>query len=96
MVHATLTGVSAVYGPDGGRVGRLLGTDSSTAAVYDVPLARGTTPFVRFGDWPVYGALAVLAALCAAEGARSLRRPAPGLAAPPVRTAHESAARPVH
>ncbi|MEU3919290.1 apolipoprotein N-acyltransferase [Streptomyces sp. NPDC029004] len=95
MVHATLTGVSAVYGPDGSRVGRLLGTDSSTAAVYDVPLARGTTPFVRFGDWPVYGALTVLAALCAAEGVRSLRRPAPGLAAPPARTADESAARPV-
>ncbi|MCX4587493.1 apolipoprotein N-acyltransferase [Streptomyces sp. NBC_01481] len=95
MVHATLTGVSAVYGPDGSRVGRLLGTDRSTAAVYDVPLARGTTPFVRFGEWPVYGALAVLAALCAAEGVRSLRKPAPGLAAPPVRTADESAARPV-
>ncbi|MGW1495293.1 apolipoprotein N-acyltransferase [Streptomyces sp. NPDC002402] len=95
MVHATLTGVSAVYGPDGSRVGRLLGTDTSTAAVYDVPLARGTTPFVRFGEWPVYGALAVLAALCAAEGVRSLRKPAPGLAAPPVRTADESAARPV-
>lgn len=95
MVHATLTGVSAVYGPDGSRVGRLLGTDSSTAAVYDVPLAGGTTLFVRFGEWPVYGALAVLAALCAAEGVRSLRKPAPGLAAPPVRTADESAARPV-
>lgn len=94
MVHATLTGVSAVYGPDGGRVGGLLGTDSSTAAVYDIPLARGTTLYVRFGDWPVYGALAVLAALCATEGARSLRRPAPGLAEPPVHTAHGSAARP--
>jgi apolipoprotein N-acyltransferase len=94
MVHATLTGVSAVYGPDGERVGGLLGTDSSTAAVYDIPLARGTTLYVRFGDWPVYGALAVLAALCATEGARSLRRPAPGLAEPPVHTAHESAGRP--
>ncbi|MEU4498886.1 apolipoprotein N-acyltransferase [Streptomyces sp. NPDC023998] len=95
MVHATLTGVSAVYGPDGSRVGRALGTDSSTAAVYDVPLASGTTLYVRYGDWPVYGALAVLAALCAAEGARLFRRPAPGLAAPPVRTARESSARPV-
>ncbi|MGI5400429.1 apolipoprotein N-acyltransferase [Streptomyces sp. CA-135486] len=95
MVHATLTGVSAVYGPDGSRIGRALGTDSSTAAVYDVPLARGTTLYVRFGDWPVYGSLAVLAALCAAEGTRSLRRPAPGPAAPPVRTVHESSARPV-
>lgn len=95
MVHATLTGVSAVYGAGGTRVGGLLSTDSSTSAVYDVPLARGTTLYVRFGDWPVYAALAVLAALCAARGARSFRRPAPGLAVPPVRTAHESAARPV-
>ncbi|NUK51530.1 apolipoprotein N-acyltransferase [Streptomyces lunaelactis] len=94
MVHATLTGVSAVYGPDGDRVGELIGTDTSTSAVYDVPLAAGTTLYVRFGDWPVYAALAVLAALCASEGARSLRRPVPGPAAPPVHTTHESAARP--
>ncbi|MEU9012519.1 apolipoprotein N-acyltransferase [Streptomyces sp. NPDC048479] len=94
MVHATLTGVSAVYGPGGDRVGGLLGTDSSTSAFYDVPLARGTTLYVRFGDWPVYAALAVLAAVCATEGTRALRRPAPGLAAPPVHTAHESATHP--
>ncbi|WP_327322131.1 apolipoprotein N-acyltransferase [Streptomyces sp. NBC_01210] len=94
MVHATLTGVSAVYGPGGDRVGGLLGTDSSTSAFYDVPLAGGTTLYVRFGDWPVYAALAVLAAVCATEGTRALRRPAPGLAAPPVHTAHESAAHP--
>ncbi len=94
MVHATLTGVSAVFGPDGDRVGRPLGTDSSTAAVYDIPLARGTTLYVRFGDWPVYGALAVLAVLGAAGAARSFRRPAPEPPAPPARTAHESSTRP--
>ncbi|MEW2085843.1 apolipoprotein N-acyltransferase [Streptomyces sp. NPDC005283] len=94
MVHATLTGVSAVYGPGGGRVGPPLGTDSSTSAVYDVPLADGRTLYVRFGDWPVYGALAVLAALCAAEGTRSFRRPGPGTAVPPVHTTRESAAHP--
>ncbi|MCX4824817.1 apolipoprotein N-acyltransferase [Streptomyces sp. NBC_01142] len=94
MVHATLTGVSAVYGPGGDRVGSPLGTDSSTAAVYDIPLARGTTLYVRFGDWPLYGAFAVLAAFCAAEGARSLRKPAPGPGAAAVHTAHESSARP--
>ncbi len=57
MVHATLTGVSAVYGPSGARVGSWLGTDRSASEVYDVPLARGVTPYVRFGDWPVHGAL---------------------------------------
>lgn len=94
MVHATLTGVSAVYGPEGERLGPRLGTDRSTAAVYGIPLARGTTPYARFGDWAVYGALAVLAAFCAAEGLRALRRPAPGPPAPPAHTAHGSPVRP--
>ncbi|MFD7446032.1 apolipoprotein N-acyltransferase [Streptomyces sp. NPDC059909] len=94
MVHATLTGVSAVYGPGGEPVGERLSTGTSASAVYEVPLAGGTTPYVRLGDWPVYGALAVLAALCAAEGLRALRKPAPETAAPPARTAHGSAVRP--
>ncbi|MFI2214112.1 apolipoprotein N-acyltransferase [Streptomyces sp. NPDC020141] len=94
-VHATLTGVSAVYGPDGARIGGVLGTGGGAAAVYDVPLARGATGYARFGDWPVYGALAVLAAWGASRAAARLRRPpAPGPAAPPARTAHGSAGRP--
>ena len=98
MVHATLTGVSAVYGPSGERVGSWLGTDASTTMVYEVPLARGVTPYVRFGDWPVHAALLVLAVLCAAEGARAfrLRRPVPPPRVPPARTAHESPVRPGH
>ncbi|MFE5094262.1 apolipoprotein N-acyltransferase [Streptomyces sp. NPDC056638] len=74
MVHATLTGVSAVYGPQGERIGAPLGTDTSGAAVFDVPLASGTTLYVRLGDWPVHGAAAVLVVFCAFEGVRSLRR----------------------
>ncbi|WP_405809262.1 apolipoprotein N-acyltransferase [Streptomyces sp. NBC_01520] len=77
MVHATLTGVSAVYGPRGERVGAPLGTDASTAAVYDVPLAHGTTLYVRLGAWPGYGALAVLAVFFCTAGVRALRTPAP-------------------
>ncbi|MFJ8199710.1 apolipoprotein N-acyltransferase [Streptomyces sp. NPDC096152] len=96
MVHATLTGVSAVYGPGGQRIGSWLGTDASTAAVYDVPTAHGTTVYVRFGDWPVYGALLVLLATCAAEGVRALRprRNAPARLVPPARTGRGSPARP--
>ncbi|MFI6205971.1 apolipoprotein N-acyltransferase [Streptomyces sp. NPDC051041] len=96
MVHATLTGVSAVHGPDGRPVGPRLGTGESTAHVYEVPLAHGTTPYVRFGHWPVYAALLVLLAGGGAEGlrARRLRRPAPGPLVPPARTAHGSPARP--
>ena len=95
MVHATLTGVSAVYGPSGQRLGAWLGTDASTARVYEVPLAHGITPYVRYGDWPVHAALLVLAAWCAAEGARAVRfrRPAPEPRVPPARTVRESPAR---
>ncbi|MEV4438710.1 apolipoprotein N-acyltransferase [Streptomyces sp. NPDC049577] len=74
VVHATLTGVSAVADPRGRTVGPWLDQDRSTAAVYDVPLARGTSPYVRTGDWAVYGPLGVLAVFCAAEGVRLLRR----------------------
>ncbi|MFF5537899.1 apolipoprotein N-acyltransferase [Streptomyces cinerochromogenes] len=96
VVHATLTGVSAVYGPGGQRLGPWLGTDASTARVYDVPLAHGVTPYVRYGDWPVHGALLVLVVLGVTEGARALRlrRSAPEPLAPPARTVRESPARP--
>jgi apolipoprotein N-acyltransferase len=96
MVHSTLTGVSAVYDASGRRVGRWIGTDSSTARVYDVPRATGTTPYVRFGDWTVYAALLILLAWCATDGLRvlRLRRTAPGPLVPPVRTAHGSPAHP--
>ncbi|MFI5804944.1 apolipoprotein N-acyltransferase [Streptomyces sp. NPDC051561] len=94
MVHATLTGVSTVYGPDGARLGEPLGTERSAAAVYDVPLATGRTPYTRFGDWALCAAMAVLALLLASEGLRSLRKPAPEPSVPPARTVHESPERP--
>ncbi|MGW2721337.1 apolipoprotein N-acyltransferase [Streptomyces sp. NPDC001492] len=96
MVHATLTGVSAVYGASGQRLGSWMGTSSSAAALYDIPLAHGTTPYVRYGDWPVHGALLVLAVWCAAEGVRAvrLRRPGPQPHVPPARTVRESPVRP--
>ncbi|MEW2395697.1 apolipoprotein N-acyltransferase [Streptomyces sp. NPDC046862] len=95
MVHATLTGVSAVYGPSGERIGSWLGTDASTTAVYEVPLADGVTPYARFGEWPVYAAVLVLVALGAIEGVRAVRfrRTAPEPHARPARTVRESPAR---
>ncbi|XHM06282.1 apolipoprotein N-acyltransferase [Streptomyces sp. P8-A8] len=74
VVHATLTGVSTVYGPQGARVGAPLGTDESGAAVFDVPLATGTTLYVRLGDWPVQVAAAVLALYCGLTGGRAFLR----------------------
>ncbi|WP_433854839.1 apolipoprotein N-acyltransferase [Streptomyces kronopolitis] len=79
MVHATLTGVSAAYGPRGERIGERLGTDRSAAAVYDLPLAEGTSPYTRFGDWAVYGAMGALLLAGGYAGVRALsRRPASG------------------
>ncbi|MFF7041912.1 apolipoprotein N-acyltransferase [Streptomyces massasporeus] len=96
MAHATLTGVSAVYGPDGQRIGSWLGTDASAARIYDVPLAHGTTPYVRNGDWTVHAAMVILALWAVGEGARTLRlrRSAPEPRVPPARTVHGSPARP--
>ncbi|MFH9006313.1 apolipoprotein N-acyltransferase [Streptomyces afghaniensis] len=98
MVHATLTGVSAVYGPSGQRVGSWLGTDASATQTYEVPLAHGTTPYVRLGDWTVHAAMVILAAWAAGEGLRTLRlrRSAPEPRVPPAHTTHGSPARPGH
>ncbi|MFJ8822316.1 apolipoprotein N-acyltransferase [Streptomyces sp. NPDC102467] len=83
MVHATLTGVSAVYGPNGERAGAWLPTSASAARVYEVPTAHGSTLYVRFGDWPVHAAVTILAVLAAAEAARLLRRRTAASEAPP-------------
>ncbi|MFE4620618.1 apolipoprotein N-acyltransferase [Streptomyces sp. NPDC056747] len=93
VAHATLTGVSAVYGPDGRRIGPVLGTDASAVAVRELPLSTATTGYVRWGDWPLYGALVVVGAVCAAEGAGALRRPGSAPRAPRARTARGSAGR---
>ncbi|MCF3963545.1 apolipoprotein N-acyltransferase [Streptomyces fuscigenes] len=103
VVHATLTGVSAAFGPHGERVGRQLSTGRSTSALYAVPTAHGTTLYDRFGDWILYVAGAVVAGFCLVRGARGgrgsrpgrLRRSLPAPPAPPARTAHGSPARPV-
>ncbi|MET9395575.1 apolipoprotein N-acyltransferase [Streptomyces sp. NPDC006624] len=96
MVHSTLTGVSAVYGPDGRRIGAPLGTDASATSVHEIPLAHGTTPYVRLGDWTVHAAMLILAAWAAGEGVRALRlrRPAPESPVRPARTGRGSPARP--
>ncbi|GLF95719.1 apolipoprotein N-acyltransferase [Streptomyces yaizuensis] len=92
VAHATLTGVSVVHRADGVRTGPALSTETSAAVVYEVGLTRGTTAYVRFGDWPVAGAAAVLAALACAAGVRRAGRvrrgpSAPGSAARRARTA---------
>ncbi|MFI9202708.1 apolipoprotein N-acyltransferase [Streptomyces sp. NPDC053048] len=78
MVHATLTGVSTVVDARGRTTGGQLGTDSSAAAVHEVPLARGTSPYVRTGDWALYAAPAILLVYCSAEGLRGMWRRSAG------------------
>lgn len=90
MVHATLTGVSAVHGARSEQIGPRLGIDRSTAAVYDVPSATGTTLYVRLGDWVLYVSGAALAAYGALLAVRA-RRAGPRTAAA---VANESAPAP--
>ncbi|MGW8360350.1 apolipoprotein N-acyltransferase [Streptomyces wedmorensis] len=78
VVHATLTGISAAYGPDGRRIGPALGTEASAAVVRELPLSGTTTAYVRWGDWPLYGALAVVGAVSAAGISGVFRTPGPG------------------
>ncbi|MGI5350955.1 apolipoprotein N-acyltransferase [Streptomyces sp. CA-250714] len=73
MVHATLTGVSVVHGPDGERIGSPMGTETSAVQITEVPLATGTTLYVRFGDWTVRLALTALVAYGVLEGVRAAR-----------------------
>ncbi|MFJ9740907.1 apolipoprotein N-acyltransferase [Streptomyces sp. NPDC101166] len=96
FVHATLTGVSAVYDANGRPVGSWLGTDASSTAVHEVPLADGVTPYTRFGDWTAHAALLVLGAAVVREGTGAVRRrrKAPAPPAPPARTVRESPVRP--
>jgi apolipoprotein N-acyltransferase len=74
MVHATLTGISAVYDARGRPVGARLGTSSSTAAIYEVPLAGGRSPYDRYGDWAWHSAVTLLAAGAAYEVFTRIRR----------------------
>jgi len=76
MLHATLTGVSAVYDAEGHQVGQRIGTDRSTSAVYEVPLATGTSPYVHLGDWVPRLALVLLLGAGAIEVLRARRRSA--------------------
>jgi apolipoprotein N-acyltransferase len=73
MVHATLTGTSAVYDADGRAVGHRVGTGASASAVYQVPLAAGVSPYVRFGDWVPRLALLLVLAAAAYEVVRVVR-----------------------
>lgn len=76
------SGPSAVFDARGRGVGRL-DVGASDVLVVDVPLASGTTPFVRYGDWVGRLALSFAVATCTTAvlpfrpQAGRRRRPAP-------------------
>ncbi|GAA1926487.1 apolipoprotein N-acyltransferase [Streptantibioticus ferralitis] len=76
VVHSTLTGISAVYDARGTRLGPRLGTSSSTARLYTVPLSGGRSPYDRFGDWVIKMSVGLLLLSAVHEGRRAVRRPA--------------------
>jgi apolipoprotein N-acyltransferase len=63
VVHAALSGDSAVFAADGSRI-TWLGNQSIGTWRAEIPLATGTTPYVRSGDWvPVLSVLVVAVAI---------------------------------
>lgn len=64
VVFANESGPSAVFDARGRRIAGL-GVGTSDALVVDVPLASGTTPFVRLGDWVGRLAFSFAVAACA-------------------------------
>jgi apolipoprotein N-acyltransferase len=63
VVHAALSGDSAVFAADGSRLA-WLGNQSVGTWRAEIPLATGTTPYVRSGDWvPVLSVLIATVAI---------------------------------
>jgi apolipoprotein N-acyltransferase len=83
LVRAANTGISAVVDPHG-RVVEATGLFERNVLVRDVPIARGTTVYTRYGDVFAWACLGAAAALTAATFVRAraggyndrLRRPA--------------------
>ncbi|MGH2788058.1 MAG: apolipoprotein N-acyltransferase [Actinomycetota bacterium] len=70
-VHATLTGVTAAFDARARGLVRM-DTDTVGTRVFDLPLVRGTTAYVRFGDWvPLAAGVIVLIAVVIASRSRA-------------------------
>ena len=72
VVHAGQQGYSRVIAADG-TGSKALPAYQAGVVQAPVPLYRGTTPFVRWGCWPIYGWLALLG-VAGWDARRSLRR----------------------
>jgi apolipoprotein N-acyltransferase len=77
VVHATLTGISAVFDARGKELGHL-GRNRHGALVSDVPLTRAETPYARLGEWvPALSFAALVLAGLGVGLARSRARKTP-------------------
>ncbi len=72
-VHATLTGVTAVFDADGRRLA-WFDTHRRGSVLVSLPLAARETPFVRYGDWVLLLSFAAVAAMTAARLAQATAR----------------------
>jgi len=59
IIRAMKTGISAIISPTGREISRTSTSDSSVLVNEAHPL-RGSTVFVRFGDWPLFLALGLI------------------------------------
>ena len=73
VLQAALTGVSAAFDAEGHQ---LLWVDTAQRGLYTVkiPLTRGTTWFVRFGDWVPIGSFVALGVAALLAGIATRRR----------------------
>ena len=71
MLRATNTGMTAIVGVDG-DIQAVLPPFVQDALVGEVRGYAGTTPFVRWGNWPVVCGALLLIALCARRRPRSM------------------------
>jgi len=95
VVHATLTGDSAVFDPTGRELA-WLGTSQTGSYVVRVPITAGTTFYVRHGDWVPDLSLVVLLAASTLLAGRAVaaRHRNRTVATPPGGTANAPAGRP--
>ncbi len=73
VVHGSLSGVSAIFDPDGHRLAWLSNHDTGVYLA-DVPVASGVTPYVRLGDWVPLASLVALLLAALVTGLRQARR----------------------
>jgi apolipoprotein N-acyltransferase len=84
VVHATLTGTSAVFDARGGRLA-WFNTHHRGSVEVAFPLATRATPFLRYGNWVVVycATVVIVAAAAALRSAAKRRTGTPMSSAPP-------------